>query len=56
MHTADEVNKWLTPTPEQQTFLLLNNKCPHNAGWVYDGHGHNDDAYKCRLCGEIEWL
>lgn len=26
--------------------------CAHN--WVYGGHGHNDDWYKCTICGETE--
>lgn len=31
----------------------IRNKCSHK--WEYDGHGHNDDCYKCIFCGEIEW-
>jgi hypothetical protein len=27
--------------------------CKHE--FSYAGHGHNDDAYKCSKCGEIEW-
>ncbi len=26
--------------------------CVHN--WVYDGHGHNYDDYRCTKCGTIE--
>ena len=49
------IEKYLTPSKEEQLILILSNKCPHNKGWKYDGHSHNDDAYKCKLCGEIEW-
>jgi hypothetical protein len=27
--------------------------CQHNM--VYEGHGHNDDYYKCSHCGYSEW-
>lgn len=47
----DEVIKYLTPTPEEQTFLILQGKCPHNEGWSYGGHGHNDEWYVCVKCG-----
>jgi len=47
--------EWLTPSPEDQTFLILQGKCPHNQGWRYIGRGHNDDFYECRLCGEIKF-
>ncbi len=50
-----EIMKWLTPSEEEQTFLILQGKCPHNKGWRYAGHGHNDDAYDCNLCGETKW-
>jgi hypothetical protein len=30
----------------------IRKKCSHN--WVYGGHGHNDDWYKCTICGETE--
>ena len=43
----------LTPAAEEQTFLILQGKCPHNQGWRYVGHSHNDDAYECRLCRAI---
>lgn len=46
----------LTPSLEEQTMLILAGKCPHNKGWRYAGHGHNDDAYTCALCGEMEWI
>lgn len=44
-----------TPSEEEQAILILQGKCPHNQGWNYAGHGHKDDAYECRLCGEIKW-
>jgi hypothetical protein len=50
-----DIMKWLTPSEEEQTFLILQGKCPHNKGWRYAGHGHNDDAYDCNLCGETKW-
>ena len=52
---AEEMERILTPKPEEQTFRILQGKCPHNGGWAHDGHGHNDDAYRCLLCGEIKW-
>ena len=52
---ANSAEKYLTPSPEEQTFLILQGKCPHNKGWTYDGHSHNDEAYRCRLCGETKW-
>jgi hypothetical protein len=55
MLTDEEAERILTPKPEEQTLLLLQGKCPHNQGWTYDGHGHNDDAYKCRACGHIKF-
>lgn len=51
----NEANNKFTPTPEEQTYLVLQGKCPHNQGWTHDGHGHNDDCYKCKLCGQTEW-
>jgi hypothetical protein len=27
--------------------------CNHT--YYYDGHSHNDDAYKCSKCGHIDW-
>lgn len=53
--TEEQMESILTPKPEEQTFLILQGKCPHNKGWSYLGHGHNDDAYGCRLCGETKW-
>lgn len=53
--TEEQMERILTPEPAMQTFLILKGECPHNGGWVHDGHGHNDDAYKCKLCGKIKW-
>jgi hypothetical protein len=44
-----------TPSHEEQAFLLLQGKCPHNTGWTYDGHGHNSSAWECDKCREIKW-
>ena len=56
MELSDEkATELFTPTKEEQTFNLLKGICPHNGGWTWDGHGHNDDAYKCQLCKEIKW-
>ncbi len=52
---GEAANNWLTPSEEEQAFLLLQGKCPHNSGWNYIGHGHNDDCYRCNACGEEEW-
>ena len=51
----DNANEWLTPTEEEQAIRILKGECPHNQGWSFEAHGHNDSAYKCRLCGEIGW-
>ena len=52
---SDAAERYLTPSEEEQTFRILQGKCPHNDGWNYEGHGHNDDCYSCRLCGQQEW-
>lgn len=52
----ESANRWLTPDLEEQTARTLKGLCPHNKGWLYEGHSHNDDAYKCTLCGEIDYL
>jgi len=51
----EQMERVLTPGTEEQTFLKLQGKCPHNGGWRHLGHGHNDDAYECLLCGETKW-
>lgn len=53
MSIADEI---LTPSEEEQTLLILQGKCPHNQGWRYVGHGHNDDCYECMICGKSGWV
>lgn len=56
MELSDEaMNRILTLSPEEQTKLVLEGKCPHNKGWRYVGHGHNDDAYECKLCRDINF-
>ena len=50
-----EATRMFTPSPEAQTLRILQNLCPHNKGWRFDGHGHNDDAYTCNMCREIMW-
>ena len=52
---SNQINEVLTPTKEEQVILLLQGKCPHNLGWGYVGHSHNDDAYMCALCGKLEF-
>ncbi len=54
--TNEEVEDYLTPSKEEQTLLILQGKCPHNKGWNYAGHSHNDDAYECRLCKKIKFF
>ncbi len=49
------VEEWLTPSSEEQLLLVLSGKCPHNRGWYLHGYGHNSSAYKCVLCGKIDW-
>jgi len=50
------VEGWfLQPSKEEQAFLILQGKCPHNAAWYEDGHSHNSTAYKCSLCREIKF-
>lgn len=50
-----EATKYFTPGLECQTLRILEDKCPHNKGWTWEGHGHNDDCYKCKQCGETIW-
>ena len=52
MSDYDDVQNHLTPTEEEQTFLILQGKCPHNKGWHYDGHGHNYETWSCSICNE----
>jgi hypothetical protein len=55
MLTNSEATKLFTPSEEEQVVRILKGECPHNQGWVHVGHGHNDDAYECRLCDETKW-
>jgi hypothetical protein len=51
----NEIERYLTPSEEEQVKLILRGECPHNAGWTFKGFGHNDKAYKCNLCSKVEW-
>ena len=53
--TEEEREEVFTPSEKEQTLLVLQGKCPHNGGWKWDGHGHNDDCYVCKLCGALKW-
>lgn len=55
MLSDEEATRIFTPSEEAQTFRVLQGLCPHNKGWVWDGHGHNDDCYRCKLCRESNW-
>jgi hypothetical protein len=48
-------SQYLTPSKEEQIILILAGKCPHNEGWAYEGHSHNESLYKCALCGVTMW-
>ncbi len=50
-----DIERWLTPSEEDQALLVLQGKCPHNQGWKFSCFGHNDTAYDCVLCGHTEW-
>jgi hypothetical protein len=50
-----DIEDVLTPNEEEQIQRILEGKCPHNSGWEYIGHGHNDDAYRCKACGHIKF-
>lgn len=47
--------KHFTLSEEEQTWRVLEGKCPHNEGWRYEGHGHNDEAWSCKICNEYKW-
>lgn len=51
----ERANEWLTPAPKEQTARILEGKCPHNQGWIFECHCHNDSAYRCKLCGKTEF-
>lgn len=52
----DRAEKWLTPPEKEQTARILEGKCPHNQGWIFEAHCHNDSAYRCKLCGEVDFF
>lgn len=37
----------------EQQITHIRKNCNHK--FKYDGHGHNDDCYKCEYCEETEW-
>jgi hypothetical protein len=53
--TSEERERIFTPTEQEQSMLVLQDKCPHNQGWRHIGHGHNDDCYECVQCGKMKW-
>jgi hypothetical protein len=52
--TQEEANEYCTPTEAEQTLLILQDKCPHNKGWRYFGHGHNDEIWQCNYCNQTK--
>ena len=54
MFSDAEATKMFTPSEKEQLILILKEKCPHNQGWTYSGHGRNDEAYVCKTCGKVE--
>lgn len=50
-----EIEKFLTPSEEEQLARILNGLCPHNKGWMFHAFVHNDKAYKCVGCGELKF-
>ena len=55
MLTQEERKKFLAPSEQEQAWLILQGKCPHNGNLSWEGHGHNDDCYTCSLCGYVRW-
>lgn len=55
MLSDEEATRIFTPSAEEQTLRVLKDQCPHNRGWRWTGHGHNDDCYECRICHESMW-
>lgn len=51
----DRIQKFFTPSKEEQINLILAGKCPHNQGWMFHAIGHNDKSYECKLCGDIKF-
>lgn len=54
MGPQEAAENWLTPSKEEQAWLILKGECPHNRGWIYEGHGHNSSFYRCALCGKLD--
>ena len=52
---TDPIEKYLTPSKEEQILRSIRGECPHNKGWSFDCICHNSKAYSCNLCGEIEF-
>ena len=52
---TNNVWRYLTPTAEKQQELISKGECPHNQGFRYEGHSHNDDCYQCLTCGKHFW-
>lgn len=50
--TASQI---FTPSDEEQTLLILKGLCPHNKGWYYYGHSHNEECWRCAVCGRTEY-
>jgi predicted metal-binding protein len=38
---------------KKNQLLELRKNCKHE--FYYAGHGHNDDCFECRKCGQTEW-
>lgn len=53
--TVKEAYELFTPSEQEQMVRILKGECPHNKGWTWSGHGHNDDAYECNICFETKW-
>lgn len=55
MLSDEEATRIFEPIETEQTLRILKGLCPHNQGWRWTGHGHNDDCYECKLCRETMW-
>ena len=40
-------------TQVEECIKDIRSSCNHN--WKWTCSGHNDDAYECTICGEVEW-
>ena len=52
----DYVPMALILSEKEQTFRILQGKCPHNGQWEYQGHHGIDSMWQCRLCKEVEFI